>query len=61
MPSWTRGSATASAAAVPPLGFAARTPAPARPWYVDVWSQMLRKKPLGTAGAVIVRPRAVSA
>src|SRR5687768_3688383 len=26
----------------------------ARPWYVDVWIQMLRRKPLGTVGAVIV-------
>jgi peptide/nickel transport system permease protein len=25
-----------------------------RPWYWDVWVQMLRRKPLGTAGAVIV-------
>jgi peptide/nickel transport system permease protein len=32
----------------------ARAPARARPWYVDVWVQMLRRKPLGTVGAVIV-------
>ena len=25
-----------------------------RPWYADVWIQMLRKKPLGTIGGVIV-------
>jgi peptide/nickel transport system permease protein len=25
-----------------------------RPWYVDVWVQMVRRKPLGTIGAVIV-------
>jgi peptide/nickel transport system permease protein len=25
-----------------------------RPWYLDVWVQMLRRKPLGTVGAVIV-------
>jgi len=25
-----------------------------RPWYLDVWVQMLRRKPLGSAGAVIV-------
>jgi peptide/nickel transport system permease protein len=25
-----------------------------RPWYVDVWFQMVRRKPLGTIGAVIV-------
>jgi peptide/nickel transport system permease protein len=31
-----------------------RAPAPARAWYVDVWVQMLRRKPLGTVGAVIV-------
>jgi peptide/nickel transport system permease protein len=29
---------------------AART----RPWYLDVWFQMLRRKPLGTVGGVIV-------
>jgi len=29
---------------------AART----RPWYVDVWVQMVRRKPLGTVGALIV-------
>jgi len=27
---------------------------PARPWYADVWVRMLRRKPLGTLGAVIV-------
>jgi peptide/nickel transport system permease protein len=27
---------------------------PARPWYVDVWVRMLRRKPLGTLGGVIV-------
>jgi peptide/nickel transport system permease protein len=27
---------------------------PARPWYADVWIQMLRKKPLGTIGGAIV-------
>jgi peptide/nickel transport system permease protein len=31
-----------------------RTPPPARPWYLDVWVQMVRRKPLGTMGAVIV-------
>src|SRR2546425_7395746 len=25
-----------------------------RPWYADVWVQMLRRKPLGTIGGVIV-------
>ena len=24
------------------------------PWYLDVWLQMLRRKPLGTVGGVIV-------
>jgi len=38
------GAAVAVAVAVP------RT----RPWYADVWIQMLRKKPLGTIGGVIV-------
>jgi peptide/nickel transport system permease protein len=28
--------------------------APARPWYTDVWVRMLRRKPLGTLGGVIV-------
>ena len=33
----------------------ARAKAPrSRAWYVDVWIQMLRRKPLGTVGAVIV-------
>jgi peptide/nickel transport system permease protein len=27
---------------------------PARPWYTDVWIRMLRRKPLGTLGVVIV-------
>ncbi len=25
-----------------------------RPWYADVWLQLLRRKPLGTVGAAIV-------
>ena len=29
-------------------------PARSRPWYLDVWVQMVRRKPLGTAGGVIV-------
>ena len=28
--------------------------APARPWYTDVWIRMLRRKPLGMIGGVIV-------
>jgi peptide/nickel transport system permease protein len=27
---------------------------PARPWYTDVWVQLLRRKPLGTIGGAIV-------
>ena len=27
---------------------------PSRPWYLDVWVQMVRRKPLGTVGGVIV-------
>ncbi len=62
MPSSTRGSVTSSparplaggsgeAVAVPlPLSRVPRT----RPWYFDVWVQMLRRKPLGTMGGAIV-------
>jgi len=61
MPSWTPGSATGSreaalatatgpADAVVLLRALPRT----RPWYADVWIQMLRRKPLGTLGGVIV-------
>src|SRR5262245_58618803 len=31
-----------------------RLPRPTRAWWIDVWVQMLRRKPLGTVGAVIV-------
>jgi peptide/nickel transport system permease protein len=55
MPSWTRASAIDKAAL--PLGAVAldvgRLPR-TRPWYAEVWIQMLRKKPLGTVGGVIV-------
>lgn len=60
MRSWTRASDTVSPAPGLPSSAAgvlvrpARPPAPTRPWYTDVWVQMLRRKPLGTAGAVIV-------
>jgi peptide/nickel transport system permease protein len=65
MPSWTRGSAidrSAGASTAPSEAsggsVAVALPSPAvprsRPWYWDVWVQMLRRKPLGTAGAVIV-------
>jgi peptide/nickel transport system permease protein len=40
-----------TAAALPEI---ATTVPRSRPWYVDVWIQMLRRKPLGTVGAVIV-------
>ncbi|HUG37290.1 MAG TPA: ABC transporter permease [Candidatus Limnocylindrales bacterium] len=30
------------------------SPPPTRAWYTDVWIQMLRRKPLGTLGGVIV-------
>ncbi len=60
---WTRGSVTADLGRVEPaleLDAArtrpaqAATPPQTRPWYVDVWIQMLRRKPLGTVGGVIV-------
>jgi peptide/nickel transport system permease protein len=48
----------ALATAVGPGGVASapsvRTLPRTRPWYWDVWVQMLRRKPLGTAGAAIV-------
>jgi len=43
--------------ATPPIDAAlpARVAPPrSRPWYLDVWIQMVRRKPLGTVGAVIV-------
>lgn len=63
MPSSTRASATAKAAegerhpsAQAPLeGRAVPLRAPAaRAWYLDVWIQMVRRKPLGTLGGAIV-------
>lgn len=62
MRSWIRASATGSSAAAPAPGVAAagavagaKAARPrTRPWYTDVWIQMLRRKPLGTAGGVIV-------
>ena len=43
------------AAAKPPLEtHGRRTGRRARAWYVDVWVQLLRKKPLGTLGGAIV-------
>jgi peptide/nickel transport system permease protein len=43
------GSGDAAAVALP-----LRTLPASRPWYVTVWGHMLRRKPLGTLGAVIV-------
>jgi peptide/nickel transport system permease protein len=60
---WTRASATADLGRVEPaleLDAARQrrerpaAPPRTRPWYVDVWIQMLRRKPLGTVGGVIV-------
>src|SRR5262249_52827365 len=36
------------------VGVLRRAPTRARPWYLDVWVQMVRRKPLGTIGGVIV-------
>jgi peptide/nickel transport system permease protein len=59
MPSLTPASGTGSrgAALDPRLGAAAldvRVLPRSRAWYWDVWIQMLRQKPLGTIGALIV-------
>jgi peptide/nickel transport system permease protein len=62
MPSWTRASDTSSArgsgavVVVEAAGAAVnlRRLDRTRPWYSDVWIQLLRHKPLGTLGAVIV-------
>src|SRR5574341_1474821 len=61
MRSWTRAfGTTRRAPALPTSSVGAavavavgRLPA-TRPWYTDVWIQMLRRKPLGTIGGVIV-------
>jgi hypothetical protein len=61
MPSWTPASDTtrsrgSAAVAVEPGGAAVnlrRLPR-TRAWYTDVWIQLVRHKPLGTLGAVIV-------
>jgi peptide/nickel transport system permease protein len=46
----------ATVAPAPPrtVALEVRTLAPVRPWYLDVWLQLLRRKPLGIVGAVIV-------
>src|SRR5258705_6996055 len=61
MRSWPRASATSrqpSLAGAPAAGATLALPGPrpqaTRPWWIDVWVQMLRRKPLGTIGSVIV-------
>jgi peptide/nickel transport system permease protein len=61
MRSWIRASATSrntTLAGTPLSGAAVALPARdrqgTRPWWVDVWVQMFRRKPLGTIGSVIV-------
>jgi peptide/nickel transport system permease protein len=57
MPSSTREFGTSPAAvALPP-----RRVARPRPWWADVWVRMLRSKPLGTAGGLIVLAMLVAA
>ena len=46
--------ATVAPAPPPTIALDARRLPRTRPWYLDVWITMLRRKPLGTAGAVIV-------
>jgi peptide/nickel transport system permease protein len=43
-----------SPAPAPPVVIDVYALPPARPWYTDVWIRMLRRKPLGTMGGVIV-------
>ena len=61
MRSWTRASATSREPALAgarvaggAVALPARRPEGTRPWWADVWIQMLRRKPLGTMGCVIV-------
>src|SRR5688572_6182454 len=63
MRSWTRGFDTARTEATMATGAAtdvlvasaaARRVVKTRPWYLEVWVHMVRRKPLGTAGGVIV-------
>jgi peptide/nickel transport system permease protein len=61
MRSWTRASATdrrtalaGASAAGAALALPAPRPQATRPWWVDVWVQMLRRKPLGLIGSMIV-------
>jgi peptide/nickel transport system permease protein len=49
------------ATSVPPIVLDLGVAPPARPWYTDVWIQMLRRKPLGTVGGAIVLVMLLSA
>ena len=55
---WTPGSGTSRDLAAAVAGGAVAVPVRALPrtraWYTEVWIQMLRRKPLGTIGGVIV-------
>jgi peptide/nickel transport system permease protein len=46
--------ATVQPVPAPPLALDVRRVPRTRPWYLDVWVQMLRRKPLGTIGGAIV-------
>jgi peptide/nickel transport system permease protein len=46
--------ATVAPVPAPSIALEARRPSRTLPWYVDVWIQMLRRKPLGTVGGAIV-------
>src|SRR5262245_15592390 len=46
--------ATIAPAPPPTISLDARRLPRTRPWYLDVWIAMLRRKPLGTVGGVIV-------
>jgi peptide/nickel transport system permease protein len=48
------GGVTAATPAPPARAEVAAGPRPPRAWYADVWIQMVRRKPLGTIGGVIV-------
>ena len=61
VPGATRPEALDSAAAGASVAVPRRTAARAWPWYAEVWIQMLRRKPLGTIGLVIVLVMLISA
>ena len=61
MRSWTRASATSREPALAgargaggAVALPTWRPERTRPWWADVWIQMLKRKPLGTIGSVIV-------